>query len=1238
MYENFSTRPYYRKLCAGKTGKIELCRWESGYLQICVNSAIIEDKCDIRRTVMREKTDRLAKGIFEYKTSSIKVSPEVIELEVDAGEQCEGSFVIHNTAGRVMNGVVTTDCHYIDFVEDEFHEVSPEISFQFDGKRFMQGETVKGTICVISDCGTTSIPFTINISVPSCTVPSGKIKDLFHFANLAREDSKEAVKLFKSENFEEVFLYRDNVNIALYRGLLASTGKSLAVEEFLISIHKKLPIQISVNKSALNYNNCTKDFSDEIIITKDNWGFGEFHIQSDAAFLIPEHKIIWTDNFDGDKYKLNFKVDTSKMVAGTNYGRITISTVRQNINIDVTAVKPGMKHENVIGRLKVQNSVSKLMQLYLEFCMNRMDKEAYIRDIKEIIADMNTTDTHIMYELFRVHMGIMSNEDSVVKDGMEYFASMESELLKKDKKYYCAYQYLKGLWSDDNDVKDACVKNVRDCYDEKENNWQILWFLLYLDPVYDEDERKLEDIYKQLRNGCQSPVLYFEICNILNESPVLLSKLNRSVCRCLKWGAKHDFIDRELALRYAYLAGHLKNYSRTVLSDLCMLYKKYEEDDILAVICRTYMKGQITSQEAFYWYSLGVGKNLKITDLYEFYMYSIDETQTIQLNSSVLLYFLYDNHLTVAKKAMLYAYIIKNKSRDADTYRSYKDAMREFCFQELKAGRINENLAIIYEEFIDEESITAEVARQLPRIMFCQEITCNNPSIAGVYVRHRELKGEEFVPLVHGKAIVTIFTEQSRVFLADGLDNRYVQSIDYTMNKLVHLDRLADKCFEKNHDDIRLTLHLYDKIEHFHQAGEFAAEVRRCVMNIEELSDYQRRRVFSSSVRYYYDNFDGDLLDEALNSIDWTQVNGSDREQFMEYCAVRHCYDKAMEGIFLYGYDKISGKRLLQISSDTFKKEAENENKVLVKLGWHIFNQGKFDENILKYLCSYFMGGIYEEVSLWKAAHGFGIECKGFEERILGQIVFTEEIAPEAYDVFYSYYEDGTNKKLIRAFLKMIAYKYLVKSWIIPEKIFQYFYSEVRVQENIPCLIAALKYLSKKKNLTEEQKNFAAYNINQLYEKGMVFPFFKDFYGSLPLPVHILDQHYVEYTADPKCEVKIHYLISSDKDESLSDENYVTETMHNVFEGIRVKEFVMFQDELLQYYITETDSSGERVTKSVSIHFDESMDNARVSSRYHTLNTMMIAKEMGDDATLLDMMEEYVVERENVAALFKPLS
>ncbi|MDY5181851.1 DUF5717 family protein [Butyribacter sp.] len=1182
---------------------------------------------------MNKKINLYANGKFEYEQSVIQCDSSEISLETEAGENISGNIRVWTDKDSVIRGMAVTDCHYMMIENDSFEGKECEIKYTFVGEKCIPGEVIKGNFDIISDCGSLKIPFSISIGVPACNASIGKIKDMFHFANLAREDESEAVALFKNKKFEEVFLYKEPGNIALYRGLLSGTSKGIAMEEFLIAIHKKLPIQFTLDKTNFIYDDCVESFEEEVTITKDNWGFCELHVVSDAKFLQPEHKIIWTDKFSGNSYKIKFLVDVDKMAAGINYGRVMIQTVRQTLVIEVMAQKRGTDHDIVVKSLARQTAYYDLMKMYLEFSMGRIEKKDYILSAEKNLVHIDGN----AKKLYDIHLGILSGDNSRVKSGLSYFDEIENRLYETEKINYCAYQYLKALWAEENDIKDECIEKVRACYESEDNSWQILWFLLYLDPVYESDRRKLEDVLDCVEGGCSSPVIYFEMCSALNTSAGALREITPAIIRCLHWGCENEFLSKELALRYVYLAGRSKEFNKVVLRDMISTYARFSDDEVLAGICRMYMRGQKINQEANKWYGLAIEHNLKITELFEYYMDSLKQDGSIKLTKSVLLYFMYDNHLSVSKKAMLYAYIIKNRENDPDTYASYQNIIEDFAFAQIEAGRISENLAVCYEQFLNEDNLTDDVAQKLPDIMFAHEIQCSNPDIVGVYVRHRELKDEQFVPVVNGKAVVQVFTENAQVFLADALDNRYAMSIDYTLNKLLHLDYLADKCFEMNRTNACLLLFMYDKIEHFRQINADTVDVLRRVYELDIVSAYQKRKIFSAMLRYYFDNFEGDLLDEALKTIDWNEVSPGDRKQYIEYCTVRHCYDKAMEGIMLFGYQNIEPKRLLQISSGYFENQ-KTEDGSLIKLAYHIFANGKFDENMLKYMCMFYNGNLDSMIDLWKAADGFGIDVKELEERIIAQLVFTEEFSPESYSVFYSFYEHDSNRKLTVSFMKMLAYKYLIKKYPLPEKIFEYFYREVRKQDNLPCLIAVLKYFSTQKELSQEKLNFADYNLNKLYNSGKIFPFFKDYYGKFPLPVHILDEHYVEYTANPEYDVKIHYYIASSKEEKeISEDEYIIETMPNVFEGIRVKEFVMFQDEVLKYYITELRDEGEVVTCKNSVHFDETMDNERAGSRFHNINMMLIAQEMNDDKTLVDMMADYESEIENVRKMFKLL-
>lgn len=1182
---------------------------------------------------MRDKINQAAKGIFEYSSSALKLSHREIEMDVNAGEMREGSFSVTNEKGRFLRGQVSTDCHFLELPEEFFEGVICEVPYVFHGEALRPGETVKGQITVITSCGTGILPFRATMGVPSCQVSTGRIRDLFHFTNLAKEQPEEAATLFRNPHFEEVFLYRDNKNIALYRGLSRGTGKGMALEEFLIAIHKKLPIQLSVNRQSFHYSNCARNFSDRFIITKNNWGFGEYHIQSDNSFVTPEHKIIWSQDFVGNSYSMPFLVDVDKMQPGKNYARITVSNVYQRIDITIVATKESSRHEELLLRRNNQHHLYQLTCLYVEFCMGRLDREEYLKQVGNIVYTMEKSGMALVTQLFRIHLGMMEHKEVMVKNGLAFLETQEEKMEREHVLEYCAYLYLKGLWAGEEEVTKFCVDRIKEYYSRDRDNWRLLWFLLYLSPEYHLERKKYEDIVVQLERDCHSPVLFVEICSILNDTPELLKELTPGICEAVHWGSKKQFVDREVALRYCYLAGKVRNYSEAILKDLCRFYEQLQEEEILASICKMLMKGQVTGKKAFYWYNLGVEHQLKLTDLYEYYMYSIDENQEIHLQDSTLLYFMYDNHLTVTKKAMLYAYVVRNKAQMEETYESYRQIMEDFTLYQLAAGRVSNNLAVLYEEFIKEDCVNETIASQLPSVMFSHEILCENPDIVGVYVMHRELQGEEFVPFVKGRAVVQIFTENYQIFLADSLDNRYALSVDYTVNKMVHLDHLAMKCFEKHSGDDKLLLYLYDRAERMNQLGKEIVNIRRDILQITHLSKYHYRKSFCSLVRYYFDNFEGELLDATLEQLDWNLVTPGERVQFFEYCAVRRFYDKAMEGVSLFGFDKIDGKRLLKVASDTFAATLEKEDKNLVQIAWYIFESGHFDENMLRYLCRYYTGRISDMVKIWHFAKGFSVETGDFAERILGQILFTEEMLPDAYDVFYEYYESGGDKRLILAFMKFVAYNYMVPGWMIPSRMFGYFYRDVQVQENNFCLIATLKYLSQKAELSEEEKQFADYHVNKLYDQKKIFPFFRDFYGKLSLPIHILDEYYVSYTADPRYEVKIHYLISSGYEKG----EYVTETMRDMFQGIRVKEFVLFQDEILQYYISELRPEGEVITKSASVKFDETMDNERTSSRYHMLNLMMIAQEMNEENTLIDMMREYVESRECVNTLFKPV-
>ena len=493
---------------------------------------------------MIEKINQAAKGIFEYSPSPLKLSHREIEVEVNAGELYKGSFTVTSEEGRFLRGQVSTDCHFLELPEEFFEGVVNEVPYVFHGESLRPGETVKGQITVITSSGTVLLPFRGTLGVPSCEVSTGRIKDLFHFTNLAKEQPGEAVSLFRNPHFEEVFLYRDNKNIALYRGLSKGAGRGMALEEFLIAIHKKLPIQLSVNRQNFQYSNCTRDFSDRFIVTKNNWGFGEYHLHCDSSFVSLEREVIRTEDFVGNTYSVSFLMEVDKMQPGKNYARIILSNVCQRIEITIVGTKENSRQEDLLVIRRNKQNQYQLTRLYVEFCMGRLDREAYLKEVGNIVFTMEKSGMSLATQLFRIHLGMMEHKEAMVRNGLAFLETQEEKMERDSILEYCAYLYLKGLWSGEEDVTKACVSKIEEYYKKDRDNWKLLWFLLYLSPAYQMERKKFEEIVVQLDRTCHSPVLFVEVCSILNDTPTLLTELTPGICEAIHWGSKKRYVDK----------------------------------------------------------------------------------------------------------------------------------------------------------------------------------------------------------------------------------------------------------------------------------------------------------------------------------------------------------------------------------------------------------------------------------------------------------------------------------------------------------------------------------------------------------------------------------------------------------------------------------------------------------------------------------------------------------------------
>lgn len=1181
---------------------------------------------------MKEKMERFSKGDFDYKQPDLYLSVERIELTLEAGKIHEGSFIVYNSDSKPMKGIVTSSHRLLTLQETQINGTEKEIFYQINAAYLKSGDTIQGVIGIITDCGEQKIPFEITVEAPYFMTSLGKIKDLFQFTNLARVDWSEAKKIFRSERFEQTFLQADENYRNIYHSLLKSISTSQALEEFLIAIHKKSRIHLNTDRTVLKYQIFEEPISDKVTLSKDQWGYVEIKVSTDAEFIQFEQKYIWGDFFLGNTYPINFRLDPEKMRYGNNYGHIWIKTIHQTIEIVVTCNRQREEKKTVSTEKVSLRLQAALLKNYLAFRVGRIDRTKYLEESHRLLKHLPNEVHSKAKELMRTYLAILTEKNSEAEQLLISIASDEILMQQQSVVEYCAYLYLKALYESDESTKAKAVEIIRRLYEKGHYDWMLLEFLLYMDDRYvDNMGLKLMDIKEQFHAGCTSPVLYYEAACIFNEEPYLIRELSAFEIQMLNFSIRNRIATKETALQYAYLANKKKHFHPIIYRGLTRLYEQYPVTEILTVICCMLIKGIKRSKQYHPWYRLGVEQQLPITELYEYFMHSIDENSNEALPQSVLLYFIYNSSLNDNKRAFLYAYIIKNKQQHEAIYRSYYKKMELFAAKQLEAHNISRNLAVLYQEFYGTGNIPSEAARDLPFVMYRNEVVCNNANIVSVTVTHEELETEENVPFVDGKAYIDIFSSNVEIFLIDANGNRYSSSVDYTVEPIINPELYEEKCIAfSNHP--KLLIHLFDKYQKNHTLHERAIALRKKVLLVEGLDKLYYYDCLETLVDYYYEYYDDELLEYYLRLIDLTQVRPEARHKLLEYMIKRGFYDKVFAAIETFEYKDIATNLLVRCCSGWLANgNPDRKQELILDLCYYVFDKNKYNEAILDYLVRYYQGITQDMFRIWQAAKGFEVDTHQLEERLLTQMLFTEGYVQDSFLIFNEYYKNVTNRMMVRAFLSYYAYKYLIHDWVINTDLFPIMRREISYEENDLCLLAWLKYNAKTKKFSENDLIFIEYQIHRLVKKGIVMAFFDQYKDKVRLPDTIINKSFVEYKTNPDRQVYIHYRLlgASDQDE------FITERMTNVYMGIHVKEFVLFYREILQYYITE--ESGEEVMVTESIQ--ESNDNtpSDEESKYHQINLMLIAKEMHDEATLIDLMEHYVSTDYIATKCFHPI-
>ena len=277
-----------------------------------------------------------------------------------------------------------------------------------------------------------------------------------------------------------------------------------------------------------------------------------------------------------------------------------------------------------------------------------------------------------------------------------------------------------------------------------------------------------------------------------------------------------------------------------------------------------------------------------------------------------------------------------------------------------------------------------------------------------------------------------------------------------------------------------------------------------------------------------------------------------------------------------HGLEMADEKEVFKMCSMRLREEGTEEDDFLLALCFELFLKDQYDKQTLSYLAEYYCGSTRNMKKLWHVARDYDITTYKLSERIITQMLFSETMFGEE-EIFADYYEGRTYFRLKRAYLAYVSREYVVNGRQVKGCIFVIIANEYRKEEDLPdiCKIALLKYYSSRE-VHQELEPMLREFLREMCEKQLYFSFYLKYPENWLREVQLYDKTMIEYHAKPGSKVAISYQIRKGESDNM---NYQEEILLPAYEDTYIKSFILFGDESLRYYFTETNKDKVTVTE-----------------------------------------------------------
>lgn len=1169
-------------------------------------------------TIVRARIGQIAAGRFNGTKPILAFSEETIDLSVIEGRSEAGSFVIESTNQIKICGIVYSTNPRMECLNPHFEGEKVRIRYQFNSKGLTEGDACEGKFVIVCNQIEYSLSFCARITRLYAEASTGAVKSLDDFTRLAASNWDEAYHLFYNRNFLNTIPYGNVYERLTYEGFACARPSGQNMEEFLIGVNKKQPVSISVDKSEEIFMASKEPQSGCFTITKDNWGYTEIRLRTDCEFIKLSKPVLTLDDFIGKTYLYEYIIDASAMHAGRNFGRIYIDGVYQSFTIDITA---GVRDDDgSISDIAVTKDIKEcmvgIMELYTSFRLKRIVTGVWANETISILNHLHALmpDEH-MYELMKAQAFIINRQRQEAKWILDDFKHSNPD---KKSPIWGYYLYLMTLLEREPSYIDNMTHEVELIFYENPDSVLLFWVLLFLrDQYFDDNAGKLKDIKYWVLRGCSSPYLYIEAYYLISQDPYLIKELSVFELRILSWAVKKKALTKDLAGAIFEAVDLAGGFDNRVYELLTAAYEICPEAEYVGIICSYLIKGHKNDTCFHKWFELGIENKLRLTGLYESYLITMDDRQISPVPKIIQMYFSFDNKLPYRKLAVLYNNIIAARETEPEVYHKYRKAMGRFAMDQAQLRHIDDNLAVLYEDMLELGFINEELSAAFSDIIYTYKLIVFDKRIVRAIIYQNEMKEPQIVPVTDQCAYFELFSNDYVILFEDSRGYRYVKSISYRLQRLMDAEKYLDRCISLSPDRPQYIVSHFKHVRDYSDFTKDDLKLFKPVFYSESFSDSYKAVMGYRILKYCQLHDYEDYVRPFLQSINFDTLQKDARKYLIDMLVSNRLYEKAYDMAMEYGIDMLAAASQVVLCENALKVQHVDDD-FMVQLAISAFKTGKYSDLVLKYLCENYTGPTDELINLWHAADKFSISSMKLDERILEQGIYTQIEPEKISDIFMEYYKRAGNEKLILAYISLVAHGYLHSGRCKADFIFDIIEKRFIGNRtlNDACQLALLKHFAEKKDITQAELEIEDTLLKYYIYNNMYFDFFARLDYRLLEKYFLYDKAFLQYESTPGTHVVLHY--SRDED----GEEFNSEDMVEMYDGIYVKTFVIFFGELIRYYITEEHDNSIEVKESNRLTCNN-IPGDNDHSRYNLINEMIISDTLSDETTLKSNIDEY---------------